>query len=393
MKLSRFRESKLFFWTVEILALVAILFILNKLSFLFAPVGVIVSTLFLPILISGFLFYMFNPLVLFLEKRKVPRLVSVLSIFVIFIGAVVLAVVQLGPILAEQVASLVREAPKYWDQFQHWWDNLVQNSNIKNVDIKAEMEKLNISIPKLLDTVISSLTGSLGMIFGFISGFVMILVTVPFILFYMFKDGHKFLDSSEKFFPAGIRKEAREMIQAMNKTISTYISSQAIDCLFVGIFTMIGYFIIGEPYALLFGLIAGVTNIIPYLGPFIGAAPAVIVALFDSPLQAILVIVVVTIVQQIDSNLLSPYIMGKSLSIHPLTIIIILIVAGNLAGIFGMILGVPTYAVVKTLIVNLSRLIKLRREGIEAENKRKSSQLKNAGMGVFKTLVPAFFIV
>ncbi|MBC1974185.1 AI-2E family transporter [Listeria booriae] len=369
MKLSRFRESKLFFWTVEILALVAILFVLNKLSFLFAPIGVIVSTLFLPILISGFLFYMFNPLVLFLEKRKVPRLVSVLSIFVIFIGAVVLAVVQLGPILADQVASLVSAAPKYWDQFQHWWDGLVQNSNIKNVDIKAEMEKLNISIPKILDTVISSLTGSLGMIFGFISGFVMILVTVPFILFYMFKDGHKFLDSSEKFFPAGIRKEAREMIQAMNKTISTYISSQAIDCLFVGIFTMIGYFIIGEPYALLFGLIAGVTNIIPYLGPFIGAAPAVIVALFDSPLQAILVVVVVTIVQQIDSNLLSPYIMGKSLSIHPLTIIIILIVAGNLAGIFGMILGVPTYAVVKTLIVNLSRLIKLRREGIEAENK------------------------
>ncbi|MBC1512619.1 AI-2E family transporter [Listeria booriae] len=369
MKLSRFRESKLFFWTVEILALVAILFVLNKLSFLFAPIGVIVSTLFLPILISGFLFYMFNPLVLFLEKRKVPRLVSVLSIFVIFIGAVVLAVVQLGPILADQVASLVSAAPKYWDQFQHWWDGLVQNSNIKNIDIKAEMEKLNISIPKLLDTVISSLSGSLGMIFGFISGFVMILVTVPFILFYMFKDGHKFLDSSEKFFPAGIRKEAREMIQAMNKTISTYISSQAIDCLFVGIFTMIGYFIIGEPYALLFGLIAGVTNIIPYLGPFIGAAPAVIVALFDSPLQAILVIVVVTIVQQIDSNLLSPYIMGKSLSIHPLTIIIILIVAGNLAGIFGMILGVPTYAVVKTLIVNLSRLIKLRRQGIEAENK------------------------
>ncbi|WP_162542969.1 AI-2E family transporter, partial [Klebsiella pneumoniae] len=81
------------------------------------------------------------------------------------------------------------------------------------------------------------------------------------------------------------------------------------------------------PYALLFGFIAGATNIIPYLGPFIGAAPAVIVALMTSPVQALLVIVVVTIVQQIDSNLLSPYIMGKSLSIPPLTIIIILIVA------------------------------------------------------------------
>ncbi|MBA5819335.1 AI-2E family transporter, partial [Escherichia coli] len=72
----------------------------------------------------------------------------------------------------------------------------------------------------------------------------------------------------------------------MNKTISTYISSQAIDCMFVGLFTFIGYLIIGQPYALLFGFIAGATNIIPYLGPFIGAAPAVIVALFTSPVQA-----------------------------------------------------------------------------------------------------------
>lgn len=176
------------------------------------------------------------------------------------------------------------------------------------------------------------------------------------------------LSPLEDFFPAGIRSEAKQIIKEMNKTISTYISSQAIDCMFVGLFTFIGYLIIGQPYALLFGFIAGATNIIPYLGPFIGAAPAVIVALFTSPVQALLVIVVVTIVQQIDSNLLSPYIMGKSLSIHPLTIIIILIVAGNLAGIFGMILGVPLYAVVKTIIVNVNRLIKLRRGQLAIDN-------------------------
>ncbi|MDC9201512.1 AI-2E family transporter, partial [Clostridioides difficile] len=87
-----------------------------------------------------------------------------------------------------------------------------------------------------------------------------------------------------------------------------------------------------------------------------------------SPVQALLVIVVVTIVQQIDSNLLSPYIIGKSLSIHPLTIIIILIVSGNLAGIFGMILGVPLYAVVKTIIVNVNRLIKWRRGQLAIDN-------------------------
>lgn len=368
MKLSRFRDSKLFFWTIEVLAVVAVVFILLQMKYIFSPIGIIVSTLFMPILVAGFLFYLFNPLVLFLEKRKVPRILSVIIIFIAFISLIVLAIMQLGPTLADQVTELAKAIPGYWQDFEKWLQGLSNNSSLQGVDLKAELEKLNISLPKIMSVVVDGVASSFGAIVSFVSGFVMILVTVPFIVFYMFKDGHKFVESSGKFFPAAIRTEAKQIIKEMNKTISTYISSQAIDCIVVGIFTFVGYLIIGQPYALLFGLIAGATNIIPYLGPFIGAAPAVIVALFTSPLQALLVIIVVTIVQQLDSNLLSPYIMGKSLSIHPLTIIIILIVAGNLAGIFGMILGVPVYAVVKTVIVNVNRLIKLRRSELALEN-------------------------
>ncbi|CAM2361873.1 AI-2E family transporter [Listeria seeligeri] len=368
MKLSRFRDSKLFFWTIEVLAVVAVVFILLQMKYIFSPIGIIVSTLFMPILVAGFLFYLFNPLVLFLEKRKVPRILSVIIIFIAFIALIILAIMQLGPTLADQVTELAKAIPGYWQDFEKWLQGLSNNSSLQGVDLKAELEKLNISLPKIMSVVVDGVASSFGAIVSFVSGFVMILVTVPFIVFYMFKDGHKFVESSGKFFPAAIRTEAKQIIKEMNKTISTYISSQAIDCIVVGIFTFVGYLIIGQPYALLFGLIAGATNIIPYLGPFIGAAPAVIVALFTSPLQALLVIIVVTIVQQLDSNLLSPYIMGKSLSIHPLTIIIILIVAGNLAGIFGMILGVPVYAVVKTVIVNVNRLIKLRRTELALEN-------------------------
>ncbi|MBC1444107.1 AI-2E family transporter [Listeria seeligeri] len=368
MKLSRFRDSKLFFWTIEVLAIVAVVFILLQMKYIFSPIGIVISTLFMPILVAGFLFYLFNPLVLFLEKRKVPRILSVIIIFIAFIALIVLAIMQLGPTLADQVTELAKAIPGYWQDFEKWLQGLSNNSSLQGVDLKAELEKLNISLPKIMSVVVDGVASSFGAIVSFVSGFVMILVTVPFIVFYMFKDGHKFVESSGKFFPAAIRTEAKQIIKEMNKTISTYISSQAIDCIVVGIFTFVGYLIIGQPYALLFGLIAGATNIIPYLGPFIGAAPAVIVALFTSPLQALLVIIVVTIVQQLDSNLLSPYIMGKSLSIHPLTIIIILIVAGNLAGIFGMILGVPVYAVVKTVIVNVNRLIKLRRNELALEN-------------------------
>lgn len=361
MKGSRFRESKLFFWTIEILAVVAIVFLLLQMKYIFSPIGVIISTLFLPILVSGFLFYMFNPLVLFLEKRKVPRLLSVILIFIAFIAIVALAVIQIGPILTDQIAELAKALPGYWSDFEKWLGGITKNPPLNDLDIKDELEKANISVPQIMNSVLNGVSAGIGAIASFLTSFVMILVTVPFILLYMFKDGHRFMDSVEKFFPKVIRPDAKKIIQEMNKTLSSYISSQALDCLFVGIFTFIGYLIIGQPYGLLFALIAGVTNIIPYLGPVIGAAPAVIVALFTSPFQALLVIIVVVIVQQIDGNVLQPLIMGRSLKIHPLTIIVILLVAGNLAGLLGMVLGVPLYAVVKTVIVNIVKLIQLRR--------------------------------
>ncbi|EAG6063514.1 TPA: AI-2E family transporter, partial [Listeria monocytogenes] len=149
MKFSRFRDSKLFFWTIEILAVVAILFVLLQMKYIFSPIGIIVSTLFMPILVAGFLFYLFNPLVLFLEKRKVPRLLSVILIFIAFITLVVLAVMQLGPTLADQVAELAKAIPGYWQDFEKWLQDLSNNSALKDLDIKQELEKLNISLPKI----------------------------------------------------------------------------------------------------------------------------------------------------------------------------------------------------------------------------------------------------
>ncbi|EEO5779351.1 AI-2E family transporter, partial [Listeria monocytogenes] len=154
MKFSRFRDSKLFFWTIEILAVVAILFVLLQMKYIFSPIGIIVSTLFMPILVAGFLFYLFNPLVLFLEKRKVPRLLSVILIFIAFITLVVLAVMQLGPTLADQVAELAKAIPGYWQDFEKWLQDLSNNSALKDLDIKQELEKLNISLPKIMSVVV-----------------------------------------------------------------------------------------------------------------------------------------------------------------------------------------------------------------------------------------------
>ena len=135
-------------------------------------------------------------------------------------------------------------------------------------------------------------------------------------------------------------KEVNQLLGKMNNTLSSYIAGQVIECLFVGVFTSIGYLIIHEPLALVLGIVAGLCNIIPYVGPYIGIAPE----------KLIWVIVVVLIVQQVDGNIIYPNIIGKTLKIHPLTIIVLLLAAGHIAGIAGMILCIPFYAVFKTVV-------------------------------------------
>ena len=148
----------------------------------------------------------------------------------------------------------------------------------------------------------------------------------------------------------------------MYKRQSHYIGGQAIECLFVGTFTFIGYLIIGMPYAYLLGFIAGVVTIIPYLGPYIGIAPALIIAATEGWTKMLLVVLVVVIIQMTDGNFIYPNVIGRSLDIHPLTIIILLMVAGNLWGLLGTILAVPTYAVIKTVITYLYELYRFHQE-------------------------------
>lgn len=357
-----FKKSKLYFWTVELLLLFLILFVGTKISFLFRPIAILVSTLFAPILVSVFLYFLFAPIVDFLERKKVPRSVGIVILYVVLILIAVISTINVFPTLMEQFKDLVNNMPQIVNQVTNKFGTLQQwigNQNYVNIN---DLEK------KLADSfllVVGGITGGIGAIFNILSNVTLIIVTVPFILFYMFKDGHKFPKSASRFFPPSLRNEVIHIANETGETLASYIQGQTIVCLFIGVGTFIGYSIIGLQNALILALVAAITNIIPYFGPFIGGAPAVIVAALVSPKLAILVVVIIIIVQQIDSNLISPYIMGKKLNIHPLTIILLLLFAGNFAGVMGMILAVPTYAICKVLVVNIARIIRLRKKAKE----------------------------
>jgi predicted PurR-regulated permease PerM len=348
---------------LEILIIVGIIYICTKISFLFNPIVVFLSTLFFPILITGFLYFIFNPIVSLLEKAKIPRTLAILLLYIVFIGLVVLVVALVIPILSQQFRELFASIPKYVNNLPEIINNISQSDAfhwVQNQDY-IDLEDIQQNLMSYLSGIPTAFTNSLSGLLGAVANITLVVVTVPFLLFYLLKDGHKLPNAILKFLPQSYRKEGLVILQDTTNTLATYIQGQIIVSLCVGTLSFIGYLIIGLPYALLLGLAVAVTNIIPYLGPFLGAAPAFIVGLFMSPMTALLVVVVAVIAQQIESNFISPLVIGKALDTHPATIIIILLVAGNIAGILGMILGVPVYAVTKTIVLNIVRLVHLHR--------------------------------
>lgn len=364
------RKRKLMFWSAELLLLAALIFIFTKIKFVFSPVFTFFQTLFMPFLIAGFLFYLLNPLVNVLtrvkiKKFKIKRPLAIGLVFLLLISVLALIVSFFIPRLAEQIKALVLGLPGYLQELQRFLTHALNSTNIEwlqKVDLHTYMNKFEGSITSMLKGFILSITSSIGSVIGTITNVTVTLVTVPFILFYMLKDGQKLAPSIEKMFPKHNRQKVSSLLHDLSYTLSRYISGQMIECLFVGTFSAIGYGMTGIPYALLVGLFAGITNIIPYLGPYIGLMPALFLAFSKSISTVFWVIVVCIVVQQLDGNLVYPNVIGKSLNLHPLTIIVILLVAGNIAGLFGMILGVPLYAVSKVIIKFIYNVAKIRED-------------------------------
>ncbi|WP_078544090.1 AI-2E family transporter [Litchfieldia alkalitelluris] len=357
-------KSKVHFWTLQILLVLLIVYVGSRVSFLFQPIIVFSSTLFLPILIAGILFFIFNPIVKLLEKGKAPRAIAILVLYLLFISLIIVLGSLIGPVVSEQITDFIRNSPRYAAAIQGyviqlseepWFTWIMTQEYVSINEIEAGFLNFVATIP-------DNIAASIGQVLGVVTNITLIIITVPFILFYMLKDGHRFSETVVKFFPNSYRSEVLVILKDLYVTLSTYIQGQVIVSLVIGTGCFIGFLIIDLKYALLLGMIIAITNIIPYVGPFIGAAPAVVIGLLDSPTKALLAAIVVLIVQQLDGNVLSPLIIGKRLNTHPLTIILLLIGAGSFGGIIGMILAVPTYAVIKAVVLHVVRLVRLRRK-------------------------------
>ena len=323
-----------------------------EISGIFSPLIIIAKTIFVPLLLGAVLFYVTEPLQRFLEKRKIPRWGSILAILISVAAVIWLFISIIGPPVINQVNNLVKNTPIIAKEITVQTEFVVQKLQHR----EDFPEQLNEMIDKAINSV-----QSIALVFGklvvqffqsvFQTAFTLILV--PFFFIFLLKDHEKFAPFIYNFFSGKRQVWVKKTLQDINTVLRTYIQGQLLISFLLALIMLIGYWSIGLEYALLLVIFAFFMNVIPFIGPWIAFMPALIIAFLQEPKMVIWVCVITLIAQQTDSNLITPNVMGKTLDIHPLTVITVILAAGNIAGFLGILLSIPAYAVGKVIVKNI----------------------------------------
>ncbi|MGP6139063.1 MULTISPECIES: AI-2E family transporter [unclassified Jeotgalibaca] len=350
-----FGGNKLLFSLVVLIMLGILVMIYNQISFIFTPLRVIFSTIVAPVILAIVFFYILNPLVTFLEKRKVNRTLGTAIVFIIFLLLLTWGIVSLIPILVSQITSFVEAFPQYIDTLTSRFEEFIVGSPFESYyhDATEKFDSIVGDIPAMIWNWVNNSSQRIVSVFSTISNVVVVLVTFPIILFFMLTDRGKFKPFIMKMTPPVWRNDLNVLGNRMTEVLGSYIVGEGLVALSLGGILLIGYLIIGLDYAFALTVIATITAVIPFIGATIGIIPAVVVAAFTSPSMLLKMAVVWVIAQTIQGNLIEPNIIGKSLKMHPLTIIIVLLIMGNLLGLIGMILGIPIFAIIQVLFEHI----------------------------------------
>ncbi|WP_246072837.1 AI-2E family transporter [Paenibacillus dokdonensis] len=335
--------------------LLLIIFLVYKVNFVFHPFIVLVQVVAIPLLLSIFFYYLLRPLVQLMEKNKINRTLAILIIYVIFSVALVWFLFSKWPLLYEQLISFLDSVPSLLNAVGEQLNKLEKSGFLSSLLSPAENHGTS-TITDYLNKGFSFLSNYLGGLFSFISGFAVILFTFPILLFFMLKEGEKFGHLLVRATPTRYQKDSRDIISGIDRMLSGFIVGRVIVNISLGILMYIGFLIIGLPYAFLLTAISVIANFIPFFGAILSAVPILIVGLTQSPAIALWSLVIILVAQQVQDNLIAPYVFGKKLDIHPLTTIILVLAAGNIGGIIAMIIIIPVYMIIKIITLRVFSL-------------------------------------
>ncbi|MDO5714615.1 MAG: AI-2E family transporter [Tissierellia bacterium] len=329
-----------------------------------SPVYGVLKFLATPLILSLYIFYALRPLKLFFNKYIKNETISATLSFLIFVLIVILLFGLLSSMFYTQISEII--------------NRLVYNLNIDNMfntnsewmqsvqkylDFKKFGDMLETKIQEWAQNIAKGLPSQVSSIFSGVGNFGTALLLSLLCIFYLLKDEDLLFQQLRKIAEGPYETELLNMGDKIHNTLRIYISGQLIVASILGGLMFIGFLIIKLPYALLMALIALVTNFIPFIGPFLGAAPAVLIAMTIDVSMVLKVIFVTVLVQQAESNLITPNIMGSKLDIHPFVVIVVVLVSMKLFGVIGALIATPLYLTIVAVIKTI-QLIKYKKENL-----------------------------
>ncbi len=312
----------------------------------------------LPIVISVIVAELLFPIVAFIEAllpghKRYPRAARLFAIAIIYIFffALLAALLYLTvrPILGE-AQEFIETVPQIYGQakltIEMWLEEFDRQVP---EEVKAQLDEWLRSASSVIGSAaLAILTRTLSAISGTIS-LVIALVIVPFLLFYMLKDKEELVGGMYSILPAGVARHTHNVFSLFHNVVGSYVRAQLISASIVGGLVFIGLFFLDISFALTLGLLAGILGLIPIIGAFIGAVPGLLVTLATDPGKLVWVALLYIIVQFVESNIISPRIQGQALRLHPIFIMVTLVIASDIAGLWGVLIGAPLVAVARDI--------------------------------------------
>ncbi len=346
------RVLNLFYFMLIVLLIGGVTFLLKTWNVL--PVIFTILKVISPFFIGFIIAWLLNPLVNKLQEKGVKRGLGVAIVFLLLLVVIYLFCLAVIPTLIKQINEMVKMIPDLMKDAREVIDKVfLKLSNTTNIDMtetKVEFIQYIEEFAKGLATDLP--TKVLNIVQGLLSGIGKFLIGMV-IGFYLLFNFNTLGEHFTSIVPKKFRADAENLLTSISEVLSKFVNGTLLVSLMLFVISVIGFEIIGLDAAVLFAFFCAVTNIIPYVGPYIGGVPAVLIAFSQSPLIGILTLVFIVLVQGIEGNFLHPYIIGKTMDLHPVTVVISLLIFEHFFGIMGMIIATPLVAIIKIIYVFL----------------------------------------
>lgn len=335
--------------SVSLLVILLCLYVFLLLSPIWEPLVTVIIRIFIPFIIAGVITYLLHPIVEQLKTIGIARPISILLIYIVIIVIFSYLLLKGTPYIIEEIKDLLENIPHFANIYRELVSDFYRQTSMMPEGFRATAEGWLTNIETI---AAQGLVGTVANLRGIVDYFFMLII-IPFIVFYLLKDFNLLEKTTWYLTPRKWRNSGRELLRNINISLGNYIRGQLLVCLSVGFIATIGLWLVGMPYAVILGIFIGITNIIPYFGPIIGALPVAIIAFTESFQLVMLGLLVNFGIQLIEGNILSPLIVGKSLHMHPVLIIFALVVGAEVGGVIGLIIAVPILAIIKVLIMHI----------------------------------------